>query len=126
MLDDVRELFGGKLSYTQIVVMGLESLYEVAKQVRKLTNDPNERVVLFEWVRSTRDTMCEYDIKWNLNVLREAWESFRRDDYKEQICRAAEFLKQGRHLDTIQTSSRAKETLMEEQIDEEMPNRANR
>lgn len=99
MLDDIRELFGGKLSYTQIVVMGLESLYELAKQVRKLTNNPDERVVLFEWARSTRDTMCEYDTKWNLNILREAWESFRRDDYKEQISRAAEFLKQGRHLE---------------------------
>lgn len=98
MLDDIRDLFQNRLSYTQIVVMGINSLYAVAREVRKQAEDPHERTVLFEWVRTTRDVICEQDVKWNLEALRETWESSRRQEYANEIRRAAEFLKRGRQF----------------------------
>lgn len=98
MLDDIRDVFGKRLSYTQIVVMGINSLYVLAQEVRKQTQDLDERIVLFEWVRTTRDVMCAYDTKWNLDVLRETWESSRQEEYKEEILKAAEFLRQGKQF----------------------------
>lgn len=98
MLDNIRELFEQRLSYTQIVVMGINSLYVLAQEVRKQTQDPDERTVLFEWVRSTRDVMCALDSKWNLDVLRETWESSRQEEYKREIVEAAEFLRQGKQF----------------------------
>lgn len=98
MLDDIRDLFDQRLSYTQIVVMGINSLYQLAQEVRKETQDAEERVVLFEWVRVTRDAMCACDTKWNLDALRETWESSRQEAYKEEILKAAEFLRQGKQF----------------------------
>ncbi len=99
MLEDIRAIFQDRLSYTQIVVMGIRSLYVLAQEVRKQVQDPDERAVLFEWVRVTRDVICEHDVKWNLEALRDTWESSRGEEYKRQISDAAEFLKQGKQLE---------------------------
>lgn len=98
MLDDIRGLFQDRLTYTQIVVMGIGSLYTLAQEVRKQVQDPDERAVLFEWVRVTRDVICEHDVKWNLEALRDTWGSSRQEEYKQQIQGAAEFLRQGKQL----------------------------
>jgi hypothetical protein len=98
MLDDVKDLFQGRLSYTNIVVMGIYSLYELSQEVRKQVEDPDERIVLFEWVRVTRDAICREDVKWNLDALRETWGSSRQQEYKEEILSAAEFLRQGKQF----------------------------
>ena len=99
MLEDIRGLFEGRLSYTQIVVMGISSLYRLAQEARKQTDDPDERTVLFEHIRITRDAMAASDAEWNLEVLRDVWESHRQEDYHDQIRKAAEFLRQGVQLD---------------------------
>ena len=78
--------------------MVIDNLYELAQEVRKQTQNPDERIVLFEWVRSTRDVMSAYDTKWNLDVLRETWESSRQEEYKQEILKAAEFLRQGKQF----------------------------
>jgi len=98
MLEDIRAIFQDSLSYTQIVVMGIRSLYVLAQEVRKQVEDPDERTVLFEWVRVTRDVICEHDVKWNLEALRDTWESSRQEEYKQQIRGAADFLRQGKQL----------------------------
>ena len=98
MLDDVRDLFQDRLSYTQIVIMGINTLYRLAQEVRRQVDDPDERTVLFEHVRLTRDAMSAYDIKWNLDILRDVWESSRQDEYKEQIRKAAQILRRGKQL----------------------------
>jgi len=51
--------------------MGIRSLYVLAQEVQKQVQDPEERSVLFEWVRVTRDVICEQDVKWNLEALRD-------------------------------------------------------
>lgn len=95
MLDSVRELFGDKLSHSQIVVMGLEGLNELARQVCRHTSDPAERLLLFEWIRTTRNRLCDHDTRRGLEILRGAWRKFRQHDYQEQVSRAAEFLMGG-------------------------------
>jgi len=106
MLEDIRDLFQGRLSYTQIVVMGVNSLFRLAQEVRKQTDDPDERTVLFEHARITRDAMAANDAEWNLQVLREAWESHRQEEYREEIGKAAQFLRQGRQLADQQPGGR--------------------
>lgn len=99
MLDDIRGLFQDRLTNTQIVVMGIRSLYTLAQEVRKQVQDPDERTVLFEWVRVTRDVICDHDVKWNLEALRDTWGSSREEEYKQQIRDGAEFLRQGKQLE---------------------------
>jgi hypothetical protein len=70
MLDDIKSLHGERLSYTQIVVMGISSLYKLAQEVRKQTQDPNERIGLFEWVRTTRDVVSAEETESSLETLR--------------------------------------------------------
>jgi hypothetical protein len=109
MLEDIRGLFQGKLSYTQIIVMGISGLYRLAQEVRKQTDDPDERTVLFEHIRITRDITVANDAEWNLNVLRDVWQSHRQEEYQEQITKAAEFLRQGRQLEDQQLNGRGGE-----------------
>lgn len=98
MLDYTRRLFGGRLTYTQVILMGIKSLYEIAREVCKLTQDFDERVVLFEWVRDTRDVMSDIDTEMCLSALRNAWESFRGEQYRKEVLQAADFLRRGEHL----------------------------
>ncbi len=92
MLDDIKHLSQGRMSKTDIVVMGINTLHSLAQEVRNLVDDHVERMVVFEHVRLTRDSMCGYDTKWHLEIFRDAWQSSRQEQYKEQIGKAAQFL----------------------------------
>lgn len=109
MLDGIRDIFQNRLSYSQIVIMGIRSLYVLAQEVQKQVQDPGERSVLFEWVRVTRDVICEQDVKWNLEALRDTWESARGEEYRQQIRDAAEFLRQGKQLEGLTAVPHAEE-----------------